>query len=204
MLRRPGRPKAGAMRAKWRIVVSFTAVLATHELGSTYHSFSQYDNERKARRTAGRPKAMRGSRGRPARPGSRGSDALKVAGSTWASDCAALADINLVQRWLRVLKHWHSRQYNHELIRRRPTVSRSAATSVNLGGRPCQLICSRFAILRPHRRWLSGWHCCRQRATHLRKTINAGFAPAMFFDFARRKFRVWSASPPACTSSGPV
>jgi len=204
MLRRPGRSKAGAMRAKWRIVVSFTAVLATHELGSTYHSFSQYDNERKARRTAGRPKAMRGSRGRPARPGSRGSDALKVAGSTWASDCAALADINLVQRWLRVLKHWHSRQYNHELIRRRPTVSRSAATSVNLGGRPCQLICSRFAILRPHRRWLSGWHCCRQRATHLRKTINAGFAPAMFFDFVRRKSRVWSASPPACISSGPA
>src|SRR6267154_3377189 len=72
MLRRPSRPKAEAMRAKWRIVVSFTAVLATHELGSTYHSFSQYDNERKARRTAGRPKAMRGGRGRPARPARAG------------------------------------------------------------------------------------------------------------------------------------
>ena len=203
MLRRPGRSKAGAMRAKWRIVVSFTAVLATHELGSTYHSFSQYDNERKARRTAGRPKAMRGSRGRPARPGSRGSDALKVAGSTWASDCAALADINLVQRWLRVLKHRHSRQYNHELIRRAVNVWRSAATSVNPGGRLCQLICSHSVISRSYRGWLSV-SCCRQRATHLRKTINAGFAPAMFFDFVRRKSRVWSASPPACISSGPA
>jgi ATP-dependent DNA helicase RecQ len=49
MLRRTGRSKAEAMRAKWRIVVSFTAVFATHELGSTYHSFSQSDCERKAR-----------------------------------------------------------------------------------------------------------------------------------------------------------
>jgi hypothetical protein len=103
----------------------------------------------------------------------------------------------------KVLKHWHSRQYNHELIRRRPTVWRSTATSVNPGGRLCQLICSHSAISRSHRGWLSV-SCCRQRATHLRKTINAGFAPAMFFDFARRKFRVWSVLPPACASSGPA
>ena len=57
------------MRAKWRIVVSFTAVFATHGLGSTYHCFSQYDHERKARRTAGRPNPMWVARGRQARAG---------------------------------------------------------------------------------------------------------------------------------------
>src|SRR5260370_2334596 len=42
------------MRAKWRIVVSCTAVFATNKLGSTYHSFSHYDNDRKALETAGK------------------------------------------------------------------------------------------------------------------------------------------------------
>jgi hypothetical protein len=179
------------MRVKWRIVVSFNAVLATHKPGSTYHSFSQYDCERKARGTAGRPRRDR-----------RGA---KAAGSTsgWRLRCARRYKI-LVQGWSRLLKHWHSRRYNHELIRRRPTVW---AVDRNVGqsrGRLCQLICSRFAISRPHRRWFFVWQCCRQRATHLRKTINAGFAPAMFFDFARRKFRAWRVLPPACTSSGPA
>jgi hypothetical protein len=65
------------MRAKWRIVVSFTAVFATHERGSIYHSFSQYHNERKARRTAGRPSAMGGGRAGRLGQAPRGSDALK-------------------------------------------------------------------------------------------------------------------------------
>ena len=194
MLRRRGRSKAGATRAKWRIVVSFTAVFATHKLGSIYHSFSQYHNERKARRTAGRPKAMRGGQGRPARP--------MAPHGGWRLRCERQYKI-FVQRQLRVLKHWHSCQYNHELIRRRSTSGRPAATSVNPGGRLCQLICSHSVVSRSHRGWLSV-SCCRQPATHLRKTINAGFAPAMFFDFARRKFRVWSVLPPACASSGPA
>jgi len=50
------------MRVKWRIVVSFNAVFATHQLGPTYHSFSQSDCERKARGTAGRSNARRDSR----------------------------------------------------------------------------------------------------------------------------------------------
>ena len=44
----------------------------------------------------------------------------------------------------------------------------------------------------------------RDRQVRGPRPINAGSAPAMFFDFARRKFRVWSALPPACTSSGPA
>ena len=53
------------------------------------------------------------ARGRPARP----------MAPHRASGCAELADTKfLVQRWSRLLKHWHSRQYNHGLIRRRPTV----------------------------------------------------------------------------------
>jgi hypothetical protein len=38
----------------------------------------------------------------------------------------------------------------------------------------------------------------------LHKTINAGFAPAMFFDFVRQKFRMCSVLPPACASNGLV
>ena len=72
------------------------------------------------------------------------------------------------------------------------------------GGRLCQLICSRFAISGPHRGWLFVWRCCRRPATHLPKTINAGFAPAMFSGFVHRKSRAWTVLPPACTSSGPV
>src|SRR5712664_3005394 len=50
------------MRVKWRIVVSFNAVLASHQPGSMYHSFSQSDCDRKARGTAGRPNARRDGR----------------------------------------------------------------------------------------------------------------------------------------------
>jgi hypothetical protein len=183
------------MRVKWRIVVSFNAVFATHQPSSTYHSFPQYDCERKARGTAGRPNARRGGR--------RATGSTNGSTSGQRLRCARRYKI-LVQGWSRLLKHWHSRRYNHGLIRRRPTVWRSTATSVNPGGRLCQLICSRFAISRLHRGWLFVWHCCRRPATHLPKTINAGFAPAMFSGFVHRKSRAWSVLPPACTSSGPV
>jgi hypothetical protein len=175
---------------------------------------------------------MRGgmARERLARPGSRQSDAppaadqvgraasansrigpgvtAEVQGGRFhigAGDCAVIADGKISVQWqLRVLKTWHSRQYDDGLIRRRPTVW---AVDRNVGqsrGRLCQLICSQSAISGPYRGWLSVWQCCRQRATHLHKTINAGFAPAMFFDFAPRKFRAWRVLPPACTSSGPA
>jgi len=72
-------------------VVSFTAVFATHKLGSIYHSFSQYHNERKARRTAGRPKAMRVAKaGRLGQ--ARRVRCAKGGCSTWAGDGAVLAD----------------------------------------------------------------------------------------------------------------
>jgi hypothetical protein len=184
------------MRVKWRIVVSFNAVLATHRPGSTYHSFSQYDCERKARATAGRSNARWDSR--------RATGSASGSTSGLATALCSRYKI-LVQGWSRLLKHWHSRRYNHGLIRRRSTVwavGRNVGQS--RGGRLCQLICSRFAISRLHRGWLSVWQCCRRRATHLPKTINAGFAPAMFSGFVHRKSRAWSVLPPACTSSGPA
>lgn len=72
------------------------------------------------------------------------------------------------------------------------------------GARICQLICSQCVISGPHLVWLFVWRCCQQSATLLREPINAGFAPAMFFDSARRRSPMWSASPLACEGSGPT
>ena len=184
------------MRVKWRIVVSFDAVFATHQLGPTYRSFSQSDCERKARGTAGRPSARWDSR-RATGSANGSTSGLATAlcspiqnfGSRVVETLEALA-FTSIQSWI------DSKAVNR-------LGGRPQRRSIQ-GGRLCQLICSRFAISRLHRGWLFVWHCSRRPATHLPRTINAGFAPAMFSGFAHRKSRAWTVLPPACTSSGPV
>ena len=160
------------MRAKWRIVISCTAVFATDELGLTYHPFSHYDNDRKALETAGQGR----TRWAWSHCDWLGHSCWSVAPPSrrdrWGEGCwFHTGDRRLrcgrrykisVQWWFRILKDRHSRRYDNKLIPRRAT---RLADDRNVGrsrGRLCQLLCSQFVISRTYRVWLSVWQCCRQ------------------------------------------